>query len=263
VIRLVRLVVLISLAAAFGVAHGDTCPDAPPADWRTALTRLEPGLVAMPELAESEDGRRVLRALGGAGDETAALAALARLYDAPIWSGTPSPWAGWTNRAARQVAAYGLFVRDEGSGTIVAAGAYWASPLLPRLHVVRLDRPVDVARPDDRLMARVGGCALRVDEWIEIPAELLLRTIREDAEASVLLAAPSEEAGPPIRLWLRGEDLLEAVTFRHIATFDLDAFSAWFAGEGPGPVALTRALPQLRSSLGPRDLWALLRDVRR
>ena len=53
------------------------------------------------------------------------------------------------------------------------------------------------------------------------------------------------------------------MTFRHIATFDLDAFTAWFAGESPGPVALTRALPQLRSSLGPRDLWALLRDVRR
>jgi len=263
VTRHVLVLACACLLGAIGLAHADACPDAPPADWRSALSRLEPGLVAMPELAEGEDARHVLRALGGVGDETAAVAALARLYEAPIWSGVPAPWAAWTNRAARQVTPYGLFVRDEAAGTIVAAGAYWASPLLPRLHVVRLDEPVDVPRPDARLLATVGGCAGAVREWIEVPADLLSRLVREHAEANVLLAAPAERDGPPLRRWLRIEDLLEAVTFRHIATFELDAFTAWFAGEGPGPVALTRALPQLSSSLGPRDLWALLRDVRR
>jgi hypothetical protein len=246
-----------------GVARADACRAAAPADWRGALERLEPGLVAMPELVRDPDARQVLRAFGGAADETAGAAAAARLYAAPVAADAPQDWQAWTRRAAGSVRAYGLFVRDEPSGRIVAAGTYWASPLLPRLRVVRLEAHVDADRPDAALLRAVSGCVVPVREWIVIPAGLLASTLQEDADADVLLAAPSRRGGPPLRRWLRGDDLLEAVTFQHIATADLDAFSAWFAGEGPGPMALTRALPQLRSSLGPRDLWALLRDVRR
>lgn len=260
---------LIATAVAVGAswfwAVAAACgPAVPPWSLADAVTRIEAALPSVPEVVAAPDAKTVLEALDGPARATAeAYRSASRIYGEPLSPDADAvALASWAARAAAGVRAYGVFVRDDG-GRLVAAGAYWVSPLATRLQVVRLDEARTYAGvPDAGLLEVVGSCLVSVRDWIEIPTSVLgdLLTASDDVQA--YLVAAGGPGGATQRRWVDGDEVLEAATFAHPATSDLHAFSMWFVGSGPGPAALARALPRVRSTLGPGDLWTLIRGVR-
>ena len=241
-----------------------------------ALVSIEGRLPALPELAASDAARLLLqRPLQHAAAPSVALEiAASEVYGVP-WpaedvenaegDAPPPAIAEWARTASRSVSAYGVFVRDRSLGAIVAAGTYWASPLLDRLEVRRLDGPWPGSMPNARLLATAGSCQVQARTWLELPIELLteMTTLDEstadDAYVYLVVTLPG---GEPARRWIGLDELVAAVTFDHPATRDAVAFHAWFAGPTVDPVTLARALPRVRSNLGPRALWGLVQDLR-
>lgn len=229
-----------------------------------AVTRIEAALPPVPEVVAAPDAKTVLEALDGPARADAELyRAASRVYGEPLSpDADAAALASWAARAAAGVRAYGVFVRDDG-GRLVAAGAYWVSPLATRLQVVRLDeRRSGAGGPDAALLDAVGSCLVPVREWIEVPTSVLGDLLAASGDVQAYLVADGGPGGAPQRRWVDGDDLLAAATFAHPATADLHAFSMWFVGSGPGPVALARAVPRVRSTLGPSDLWTLIRGIR-
>lgn len=260
--RLLVLAAAIVAAIAGGASHA--CADGPaPNDLSDAIARIEGDLPAVPEVASGPDAALVMRALRDGREDGESRDAAGRLYRIPLAASADAADIGpWTRAAAQSVRAYGVFVRDTDADRIVAAGAYWVSPLVTRLHVVRLPDDAASRMPDAALLEVVGSCEVEVDEWIEIPVDIADRLIARSDGAQAYLAGSEPGDASPRRRWVDVDALLDAAAFRHPATSGLSSFSAWFVGSGPGPVALGRALPRVRSSLGPRDLWALIRGIR-
>jgi hypothetical protein len=259
---------LLATAIALGassLASAVACgPVGAPRSLADAVTRIESALPSVPEVVASPDAKTVLEALDDPPRADAELyRAASRVYGEPLSPDADAvALTSWAARAAAGVRAYGVFVRDDG-GRLVAAGAYWVSPLATRLQVVRLDEArIDAGVPDAALLETVGSCLVSVRDWIEIPTSVLddLLTASDDVQA--YLVADGGPGAATQRRWVDGDDLLEAAGFTHPATADLHAFSMWFVGSGPGPVALARAVPRVRSTLGPSDLWTLIRGVR-
>ncbi len=250
-----------SLLAGIGLA---CTPGAPPSDLPDAIARVEADLPSVPEVVRHPDAKTVLEALRRPPTPTVgSYDAAARVYGAPLDpTSDVQALRAWAVLAARGVRAYGLFVEDETGGRIVAAGAYWVSPLVSRLQVVRLDAPIDGRTPDAEALAAVGSCHVGVRDWIVIPSEVANDLLRASEEVQVYLVASGGPDEQPVRRWLDGAELLEAASFVHPATAGLGGFSAWFVGSGPGPLVLARALPKVRATLGPGDLWELIRGIR-
>ena len=262
-------------ASAATVAWACTLPLQP--SLTDALIAIEGRLPALPELAVSEAARRLLqRPLDRCEGSSAGLAiAASEVYGVP-WPATvgqeaqgdaaaAADVADWVRSASGSVSAYGVFVRDRSLGAIVAAGTYWTSPLLDRLEVRKLEGPWPGSMPNTRLLASAGSCQVRARTWLELPIELVEEMTtadeRADDEAYVYLVA-NVPGGEPARRWIGVDELVAAVTFDHPATRDAVSFHAWFAGPTIDPVALARALPRVRSNLGPRALWGLVQDLR-
>lgn len=229
-----------------------------------AVTRIEAALPPVPEVVAAPDAKTVLEALDGpARADAEAYRAASRVYGEPLsLDADAAALASWAARAAAGVSAYGVFVRDDAGG-LVAAGAYWVSPLATRLQVVRLDEDrVDAGVPDAALLDAVGSCLVPVRDWIEVPTSVLDDLLIASGDVQAYLVADGGPGGATQRRWVDGDDLLAAATFAHPATADLHAFSMWLVGSGPGPVALARALPRVRTTLGPSDLWTLIREIR-
>lgn len=228
-----------------------------------AIHGIEAGLPPAPEVAGTSDAKTVLEALAGESVSDAELFhAAGRVYGEPVHAEADgTALAAWASHAASDVHAYGLFVRDDG-GRLVAAGSYWLSPLVERLRVVRMDRGTGARLPDELLLDAVGSCLVQVRDWIEVPIRVLDDLLEATPDVQVYLVADGDSGDTVQRHWIAADELLAAATFAHPTTADLTAFSAWFVGAGPGPVALGRALPRVRSSLGPRDLWTLIRGIR-
>ena len=257
---LVVVVVVVALASFAALACS---PEPLPHDFASALASVEGALPPVPEVVASPDGKAVLEGLGRPpGTAPDPLAAVGRIYGAPLAGSLDgAAWDAWADRAARRVRAYGVFVRDAASGRIVAAGSYWVSPLVDRLQVVRLSAPVVAREPSAELLWAVGSCRVPVREWIVIDVDVARDLLTASGDVQAYLVAKGGPGEAPQRRWVGGDELLAAATFAHPATADLNAFSLWFVGSGPGPVALARAVPRVRSTLGPSDLWALIRGV--
>lgn len=254
-----------AIFAAFSGAVAHACTEDVPASsgLTAAIGQVEGTLPTVPEVANGTDAALVLRALRDGSEDADTLDAAGRLYRVSLAANADAAAVGaWASVAAESVRAYGVFVRDADAGRIVAAGAYWVSPLVTRLHVVRLPNDASSRLPDQALLDAVGSCEVEVDEWIEIPIDLADRLIARSDGAQAYLAWMEPGRSSAERRWIDVDALLEAAAFRHPATSGLSSFSAWFVGSGPGPVALGRALPRVRSSLGPRDLWTLIRGIR-
>lgn len=259
--RRALLTTLVALACWPALACG---PGAFPQDFASAVATVEGALPPVPEVVASPDGKAVLASLGprpGATPEP--IAAAGRVYDEPLAASMyGAALDAWAERAARHVRAYGVFVRDGSSGRIVAAGSYWVSPLVDRLQVVRLAAPVTTLEPSAELLRALGSCHVPVREWIVIELDVARDLLTASGDVHAYLVAKGGPGEVPVRRWVEGGDLMEAAAFMHPATEDLASFSAWFVGSGPGPVALARAVPRVRSTLGPKDLWELIRGIR-
>ncbi|MDZ7707663.1 MAG: hypothetical protein U5J97_07165 [Trueperaceae bacterium] len=240
---------------------------------RDALASIEGPLPALPELAASDPARTLLQdpSRRSEGDAVDPEIAAGQVYGVP-WPAvaedhapTAQAVAAWAQAASRSVSAYGVFVHDRSLGAIVAAGTYWTSPLVDRLEVTRLAAPWPGAMPNARLLATSGSCRVTVRTWLELPVELVEEMTalddETDASASVYLVA-NVPGGDPARSWIDLDELLDAVTFDHPATRDATSFYLWFVGPSANPVTLARALPRVRSNLGPRALWGLVQDLR-
>lgn len=284
---------LVALAASSAAASTCSLPSQPSA--LDAMVSIEGPLPALPELASSGPARTLLQRPVRRGEDAAVDLELAasEVYGVP-WppaaggeaassvaaggetaggetvDGDAPPAeavAAWARAAAGSVSAYGVFVHDRSLGAIVAAGTYWTSPLLDRLEVSRLAAPWPGAMPNARLLAASGSCLVEVRTWLELPVELVedLTAIDADADdgegAAVYLVA-TVPGSDPARSWIDLDELLAAATFDHPATRDATSFHAWFAGSRASPVTLARALPRVRSNLGPRALWGLVQDLR-
>ena len=242
-----------------------------------ALVSVEGRLPALPELAVSDAARVLLQRPLDRGEPSSAGLEIAasEVYGVPWPAAGPqqaqddvaraADVADWARAASRSVSAYGVFVRDSALGAIVATGTYWTSPLLDRLEVRRLDGPWPGSMPNARLLAAAGSCQVPARTWLELPIELVEEMTTPDEragdEAYVYLVA-NVPGGEPARRWIGLDELPAAVTFDHPATRDAVAFHAWFAGPTVDPVTLARALPRVRSNLGPRALWGLVQDLR-
>ncbi len=269
---------LVALASSSAAASSCALPAEPTV--LDALASVEGPLPALPELAASDPARVLLQRSSRRveGEDVVAVdaeIAASDVYGVP-WptaagnesdrSPTAQAVAAWAEAASRSVSAYGVFVHDRSLGAIVAAGTYWTSPLLDRLEVTRLTAPWPGAMPNARLLAASGSCRVDVRTWLELPVELVeqmtaLDDDEADASTSVYLVA-NVPGRDPARSWIDLDELLDAVTFDHPATRDATSFYAWFVGPSANPVTLARALPRVRSNLGPRALWGLVQDLR-
>lgn len=259
------LAAAIAVGAFLSWATAGACgPADAPWNLADAVTRIEASLPSAPEVVAPPDAKTVLSSLDGpARADAEAYRAASRIYGEPLSPDADAvALAAWADRAAARVRAYGVFVRDD-EGRLVAAGAYWVSPLATRLQVVRLDEDgVDGDVPDAALLDAVGSCLVPVRDWIEIPTRVLADLLDASGDVQAYLVADGGPGGATQRRWVDADDLLAAATFAHPATADLHAFSMWLVGSGPGPVALARAVPRVRSTLGPNDLWTLIRGIR-
>lgn len=254
-------------------------PASTPGDRFTeTLAALEPDLAEAAALRLDADAREVLvdleslRSLQDAERDVVdpPWEALARAYDTP-WPAAVLEGEGpdeaalqhWRATAAERVRPYAILVEDDGrAGELAFLGAYWTSPLSDRLRVVRPPRGATVGRAPGAILDALETCAVEVQEWIIGDASLAQRLLsRESGSPSMFVAGWREETNRVVRTWVAPEDVLDALRFDHPATRDLPSFSAWFTGSGPGPVAVARAMPGVRSSMGPRALFRLLRDI--
>ena len=275
-----RSLVLIPILALAMVGRAQTClPSEPRTDLASQLATLvaglEPGLMASSVTGASFEAQVVTEFVAGGaeGDDVGALEALVALangYDRPLPAGLGAAddpldsdaIGDWLAAAAGEVHTQAFLVTATREREAVRhAAVHWNSPLVPRLRVVRL--PEDRVRPGNRddVLDLLGTCAVAVDEWVSAPEPVVATFLRDHLETFMLVTA-RDASGAAVERWVPPERMLDALRFEDPVTEDLSAFDAWFAGEGPGILAVTRLLPSLRSSLGPGDLLALFRAAR-
>lgn len=248
-----------------------------------ALEQLEPDLVAGSSLELSPDAHVVLDFLERTNDPAAAgssptteeaVAAAARVYghawpagrDGADGDGGSSRGASadWLEEVGGDLVTQALITTDGRKRRHATfAAVHWPSPLAPRLRVVRIPPELRGVQNREAVLELLGTCAVEVDEWISVPEDVAERFLEENVRAAMLVMARDPRSGAAIERWVEPENLIAALRFEDPRTADLDAFSAWFAGEGPGPLEVTRLLPRLRGSLGPGDLLALYRSLQR
>ncbi len=289
---IVRLATAFAAVASLSVAHAvDACPAREDGrlDLHAAAAILEPGLALPAAFGTDPDLRpwaEVQRprpsAAGGGGRSTrpdadratdperpseaslrAAWRAAADAYGVPspeVRDGAVDP--EWVRRAAGRVQVVGIRLVDDRSesGGLAAVGAYWNSPLLPRLRLVPIgDGPQEEATRT--AFERLGTCALAVDAWVDVPVTVAERLL--DASDEPLLFAFGPDAGDAQgwSAWFARDRIAEAFAFRAPEVADVDEFAAVFAGGRPSWAQLVRSVPSLRGSLGPGAIVDLLRGA--
>lgn len=282
------------IAAVAGVAwasHGlDACvaaedEDAPWLDRaRSLIAVLEPDL-ALPSAVFASDDFDALRiVLGGRGDDPRddetlarrAILELAAAYGVPSFRSThadASPHAlvadeTWLGRAAHRVRAVGIAVRTSlPDGDIVAVGAYWSTPIMERLRVVRIDpssvevhgRDLDAAR--SAYLSTLSTCAVDVDEWIELSEATARTFVRNDAESWMFSFGPAYAASSMWSQWIPGPRIESALAFEDRGLRAETSYSALFAGRTPGLMSVLASLTTVRSSMTVQELATFVRDL--
>lgn len=258
---------LVLFLTAVGHALG-ACPPGEAKGPAGVVAALEPDLASSATLALSADARLILdaaadpsAAVAGGGLPGDVRAALGRAYGRPVDDGAGE---AWLDRVADGFVTQAILV-TEGQDTerAVFAAVHWPSPLAPRLRVVRIPPGLRGIANRELVLNLLGTCAVEVREWISAPEEVALRFMAEHVEAHMFVLGRAAATGEVVQRWVAPEDLIAALRFEDRTTADLNSFSAWFAGEPPGVLPVTRLLPHLRGSLGPGNLMDLYRSFGR
>ncbi|MDZ7800689.1 MAG: hypothetical protein U5K81_07850 [Trueperaceae bacterium] len=276
-VRTARAAVLTFALALLTAGWACEAPPEGPARFAQAVEALDPDLAAWSALRLGDDARAVLtyreaHAVPNAegNPEPPPWEALARAYDTPWEEAVQDGGAGpsdaalrrWQRAAAERVRPYAILVEEEGDeGRLAFLGAYWTSPVIDRLRVVRPPGDGSVATTPGAILDALETCAVEVEEWI-VGGPALARRLLSASDGPTMLVVGRRQEGGMVRAWIGPDEVLAALQFEHPATRELTSFSAWFSGSGPGPVALARALPGVRSSMGPRALLRLVRGIR-
>jgi hypothetical protein len=283
--RLLLLLVLVAWGQAHATSEVARCGDAPSTDgWidraRTLIGTLEPDLALPSALFASEafDALRIVldgRQDDPRDDETLARRAvleLASAYGVPAFRSSQGGDAAllgdddWLEAASERVEAVGIAVRTSlPDGKIVAVGAYWSTPVMERLRVVRVDELVHrQATIDDAratYLATLSTCAVTVDRWIEMSEATARSFLRPDETSWMFSFGPASDAATMWSRWIPGPRIESALAFDDRGVNDEASYSALFAGRTPGVMSVLASLTTVRSSMTVQELAAFVRGL--
>lgn len=235
-------------------------PELPGADPPDAAMGADMAWLARRNLLSAEAAPATAEALWAAANEE-----LEAAYGVPLPKPLPSEPASlraalshWLLASADTVEPAALVATaDDDPQHVAFLGVIWPSPVFPRLIVHRPPEGPVLADGMASLLRPLGTCAVPVEEWIRAPASVALDLfIRENETRMAIVAREPEGEGG--FYWIPQGEEVSAFLFEAPGTQELERYAAAFAGPSPGPFALARVLPRVRTSLGPAQIQRLL-----
>lgn len=129
----------------------------------------------------------------------------------------------------------------------------------PRMIVVS---PSDVAvalnGDPERALPYLATCAVPLENYVTASADVARQLFLANNSDAEMVVAYSE---PPALYNYRvpAGEALAFLEFRTPLLSDIDRYAALFLGEGPGPLAVTRLIPRVRTNMGPGEIMGLFR----
>lgn len=153
-----------------------------------------------------------------------------------------------------------LATSTEDPDHVAFVGVIWPSPVYPRFIV---HRPPDGPVLRDGLeafLATLGTCAVKVTRWVRAPENVALDLFLAEnrTRMAVLAKDPGGDGGVQ---WIPQGEETAAFQFAHPGLENLDRYAAGFQGPTPGPLALARVLPRVRTNMGPGEIRDLMNAV--
>lgn len=241
---------------------------------RAILAALEPDLARPGPVSLGPEAGELLAWLQSPDDPAASDAALrevARRYGLQVSedeNGRPTLADGWEADARPEITAIGLAVVDpDASDEIIAAGVYWATPVLERLRIVPVPDGARAARVRDvapTLADAASTCAVRVEEWVRLTPDLASDLLAASSGLWMLAFGPGTGSDDPSwSTWIASEEIRSAIGYAHpgVPSDPPRSYSALFYGRGPSLLWTLRNAPRASATLGPGDLAGWIRSL--
>lgn len=253
-----------------GSSMAQWCPPQPlPMDVHVLLDSVEGTVPELPDLARTLQGQELLSLLENEVAFDQIWPILQAVYDLKPTTALDIATASGSQRdefvatlastLASTIDSYAVLVRDQPSNEWLAIGMYTSSPLLERLRVVRLPESARSAQRET-LLTLLATCHHRADTWIEVPAESLSTVLQQQHDGFMLTSVRTYASTNEVR-WVPLPGFLDAISFRHPATRDATAFSAWFTSTSLSFFDIAPLLTSVNSNVEGRELFQALGEL--